>query len=360
MPHAWVVESFGGMEWRELPEAGVGSGEVRLRVKAAGICGSDRHIIEGHDPRVPVPVIPGHEGIGEVLEMDGEAKDVLGRDIRPGMLVAYDRGVTCGRCYFCRVARTPFLCTSRKVYGINVSSAEPPHLRGNYAEQIVLFAGTALYILPEGADAAAYVSASCSGATAAHAVEEAAVSTGETLVVLGCGPLGVWAAALAGSSGAGRIIGTDIRAGRLELAKCFGVDVVLDAAHTNVDERVEEVRRLTAGLGADCVIDTSGITGTFAEGLKYLRRGGRYVNVGVAVLVDEAAFNLYEMNIRNLTLKGVWVSDTRHFVQAVQAVEAGRFPFERLVTHRIPLAQAPEGLKIMWGEPEALKVVLTP
>ena len=359
MPRAWVVEEFGRMEWKELPAVPPGPGEARLRVAAAGICGSDRHIIEGRDPRVPLPIIPGHEGVGEVLEPAGGLRDVLGREVRPGDLVAYDRGLTCGRCYHCRVLRTPFLCPQRRVYGINVSSAEPPHLRGNYAEEIILFAGTALYRLPRGAEAARYVSASCSGATAAHAVEEAAIVPGETVVVMGCGPLGVWVAALAGDAGA-RVAGVDVRPARLELAREFGVGLLLDASAGTAEERAEAVREFSGGLGADCVIDTTGVSATFAEGLAYLRRGGRYLNVGVAVPTESVPLDLYALNLRNLTLKGVWVSDTRHFVRAVRAVEEGRHPFQRLVTHRRPLAEAPEALRIMQEDPGALKVVLLP
>ena len=360
MPRAWVVETFGEMDFRELPVPQPGKGEIRVRVLAAGICGSDRHIIEGEDPRVPLPLIPGHEGVGEVLEVNGEAYDLTGRPVEPGCVIAFDRAVTCGECFFCTRAESPFLCPNRIVYGISISSGPEPHLRGNYAQEIVLLPGTGLYLLPEDADPATYVSASCSGATAAHSIRESAIGRGERVVVIGPGPLGVWTVALARLKDASEVILTGTRQGRLELGRLFGANLVLNVHQTSLDERKEAVMEATEGLGADCVIDTSGRADAVPEGLEFLRPGGRYVNSGVAVPADPVPVDIYDINRRNLTMKGVWVSDSRDFLEAVRTVEKGLLPFERLVTHRVPLADAPRGLKIMKEEPEALKIVLVP
>ncbi|MBN1809109.1 MAG: zinc-binding dehydrogenase [Planctomycetes bacterium] len=360
MPSAWEVRDFSrGPVEVEYPEPSLSDGEVRVRIAAAGVCGSDRHIATGGDPRTPLPIIPGHEGVGRVAEIAGEKIDLVGRRLRQGDLITWDRGVTCGKCFFCAGAGQPYLCTERRVYGINVSSADPPHFRGTFAEEIVLFRDTSVYVLPSGEDPAEYVSASCSGATAAHSVEEAGVAEGDFVVVIGPGPLGLWTAALSRESDARAVMMTGTRDSRLELARSFGVDVVANVRETSPESRRQTVLDATGGRGADRVIDTSGRPETLTEGLSMLRKGGTYANSGVAVPVDRVPLDIYGVNLRNISLKGVWVSGTAHFYRAVRLVEEHRYPFERMVTHRLPLASMPQALN-MDRTTGVMKAVLVP
>jgi threonine dehydrogenase-like Zn-dependent dehydrogenase len=245
------------------------------------------------------------------------------------------------------------------VYGINVSSKEPPHLRGCFAEEIVLFPHTSIYKLDKNADPAALVSASCSGATAAHSVEEAGVKSGDTIVVIGPGPLGLWTAALAKSAGAITVILTGTRHDRLELGKLFGADLTVNVRETTESERLSAIKEASGGFGVDKVIDTSGAAGAVTEAFSWLRPGGTYANSGVAVPADHAPIDLYDLNKRNLTMKGVWVSGTRHFLRAVKLAVENAFPFEKMVSHRLPLARAQEALNMGRAE-GVMKVVLVP
>ena len=221
MARAAVLESFDSpLALREFPEPSPDGGRAVVEVLAAGVCGSDHHMWKGKDPRTPLPIILGHEGTGRLVAPEG-LKDVRGREIRPGDLLIWDRGVTCGKCVFCTVKRQSFLCPERKVYGINMSCAEPPHLLGCYAERLSLLPGTRLLRLPGGADLPALVSASCSGATAAHAME-GAVEPNDVVVVIGAGPLGAWCSAFAREGGAREVVVTDVRDSRLALARSFG------------------------------------------------------------------------------------------------------------------------------------------
>jgi threonine dehydrogenase-like Zn-dependent dehydrogenase len=356
-----VLEKFNEpLVRRDFPETELADGEVRVRLAASGICGSDLHMAGGHDPRTPLPIILGHEAVGHVEEVGGDKKDILGRTVEPGRLIAWDRGVTCSRCVFCTVKRQPYLCSSRKVYGINVSCAEPPHLVGGYAEKMHLSSGTNVLLIDDAVDPVALVAAGCSGATAAHAVEEARIRSGGVAVVQGAGPLGLFAAAFLRERGAAEVIVTDLKPGRLKSAPSFGATRVLDIGKTSAEERLDAVREASGGLGADAVVDCTGHPGAIAEGMSYCRRGGRYLPVGVAVPVGETQVSFYEhVSVRNLTVQGVWVSDTSHFYQAVRLVTGGRYPFAELVSHRFPLAEANAAQEAA-RSPEAVKVVLVP
>ena len=361
MVRTMVLEKFNApLVERDYPETALAAGEVRVKLAASGICGSDLHMQEGKDPRTPLPIILGHEAVGHVDEIGGKKLDILGRPVEPGQLLAWDRGVTCSKCVFCTVKRQPYLCSARKVYGINVSCQESPHLVGGYAEKMHLSAGTNVLIVEEDVDPVALVAAGCSGATAAHAAEDAAVAPGGTAVVQGAGPLGLFAAAFLRERGAAEVVITDMKPGRLAQAPRFGATRVLDLTATDAKARLEAVMEASGGLGADAVVDCTGHPGAIAEGMSYCRRGGRYLPVGIAVPVGQTPVKFYEdISVRNLTVQGVWVSDTSHFHQAVKLVVGGRYPFEELASHRFALSEANQAQEAA-RSPEAVKVVLVP
>jgi len=359
MVRAAVLERFDSpLELRDFPEPSPDGGRVVVEVTAAGVCGSDVHMWKGEDARTPLPIILGHEGAGRLVAPEG-LRDVRGRDVRPGDPVIWDRGVTCGKCVFCAVKRQSFLCRERKVYGINMSCAEEPHLLGCYAEKLRLLPGTRLLRLPEGADLPAAVSASCSGATAAHAMENA-VEPNDVVVVMGAGPLGSWCAAFAREGGAREVVVTDIKDSRLTLARSFGATVALNIRSVPAEERRERVLEMTGGLLADVVVEAAGNADASLEALSLVRPGGKVVYVGPAVSIGETPIRFFEDVARkNLELRGVWVSDTSHLDKAVALALSGRYPFEKMVTHTFGLEDATEALRAS-GLPGAVKVVIEP
>ncbi|HHN46360.1 MAG TPA: alcohol dehydrogenase, partial [Planctomycetes bacterium] len=146
---------------------------------------------------------------------------------------------------------------------------------------------------------------------------------------------------------------------RLALGTRFGADVTINVRTQPPHHRLEQVLEAAGGRGADCVVDTAGTPQTLAESLSWLRPGGRYVNAGVAVPSANVPLDVYDLARRNLTIKGAWVSNTRHFIAAVSLVQSRRFPFGELATHRLPLANAHQALT-MGKQLGALKVVLLP
>lgn len=359
--HAMVLRAFNKpLEMTEYPLPELSDGEVLVRIAAAGVCGSDVHIWRGHDPRTPTPIILGHEALGHVEQIGGQKTDINGLQLRPGDLVGWDRGVVCGECFFCVVKKQPYLCPGRKVYGISISCKEPPHLKGGYATHMVLDAKTNVLKLPEGASPDLLVSASCSGATAAHAVEQCDIRQGDTVVIVGAGSLGLFALAFVLNRGAAQVAAVDVEQSRLDLAAEFGATHVLHATETSPSHRLDFVKDLTHGRGADVVIDCSGYAPAITDGIRMCCRGGTYTMPGIAVPVGETPVRFYEdVSIRNLVIRGVWVSDTSHFRQAVEVVLSKRYPFDRLVSRTFNLEEANDALGATENR-EVLKAVIKP
>lgn len=334
-------------------------GQVLVRIKAAGVCGSDVHMWRGKDPRTPRPMILGHEGVGRVVATNGDKRDIHGQLLRQGDLVLWERGVTCGQCYACAVLHEPALCSNRWVYGIYRGLDVPPHLNGCYATHIILAPQTHLIPL-ETDDPALYVAASCSGATAAHGFDLAPAQVGDTVVVLGPGPLGAFSVALAKAAGAERIVVIGGTESRLTLCQRLGATDLLNRRERDAAERLEFVHDITRGRGADLVVEASGSVSAAKEGLGLVRHGGAMTLVGFGTPVGEMSLAPFELLVRkNVHLQGVWVSDVRHTLRAISLVRQNPEAFAALVTHRFPLTQATAALQAV-AERQAMKAVIEP
>jgi threonine dehydrogenase-like Zn-dependent dehydrogenase len=361
---AAVLEAFHQpLALREFEVQPLARGEVLVKIAAAGVCGSDVHMWHGQDPRTPLPLILGHEGVGEIADTGGERRDLFGRAVRPGDRVMWERARMCGHCYFCVVRKEPSLCPNRRTYGIAFSCAEPPHLRGCYAEYLHLDAtGSHLIRIEDGLDPAALVAACCSGATAANAIERAAIRPGDVVLVIGPGPLGLFCAAMAARAGAAQVcvVGTARSKPRLELAPAFGATATLCLGDTTEADRRAFLLDRTHGVGPNVVLDCSGAVSAVAEFLPLTAPGGVYSLPGIAEPREPLPVRLFEWLARkSVSLQGVWVSDTRHLYAAIQLVLSGEFPFGKLVTHRFPLDQATAALEAADSR-QAIKAVLEP
>lgn len=359
--HAAVLRAFKqplSVEVIDIPA--LEPGQVLIEIEAAGVCGSDVHMWRGDDPRTPLPMILGHEGVGRVVDMSGEKRDLNGRRLSAGDRVLWERGVTCGRCHYCAVLHQPELCPERWAYGIHHSLTMPPHLNGCYATHLILDASTPLFTIEEQDDPALFVAASCSGATAAHGFDQSPVHMGDTVVILGPGPLGAFSAALAQAGGAEHIVVIGGTRARLELCQTLGATRALNRQETNAEERLQAILALTHGRGADLVVEASGTKSAMLEGLQLVRNGGTVSLVGFGAPAGELPLAPFETLVRkNVRVQGVWVSNVRHTFRAIQLVRQRPKAFAALITHRLTLHRATEALNMMQDH-TAMKAVLLP
>ncbi len=347
-----VLEEF------SIPE--LKPGEILVKITAAGVCGSDAHMWRGNDPRTRLPMILGHEGVGKVVAINGEKKTVLGEPIKEGDSILWHRGISCGKCYYCQIIKQPALCEDRWVYGIHRSCDQYPYLLGCFLEYLILDAAADVFIIPDHIPPEVLVSANCSGSTSAHAFDLAPPRLGDTVVVQGPGPLGIYSVAFAKYHGAKEIIVIGGTEERLSMCAEFGATTLLNRKSTTEEERLEKIMDLTNGRGADAVYEMVGTPQAVREGIGLVRTGGSYVSAGFGEPRGTVTIDCFKDIVRkNLKYQGVWVSETRHTYQAYELVLRNVELFSKLVTHKFKLSEATKALESMESK-EAIKAVLIP
>jgi len=358
---AMVLEEFNKpLVMREFDLIKPEHGEMIVKILAAGVCGSDVHMYKGNDPRVKLPMILGHEGIGKVYELSGEWVDINGELIKEGDTIIWDRGVTCGKCYYCSVKRQSYLCESRRTYGISMDCTKSPYLKGCYSEYIYLQSNTKVLKIKDNIDPSILVAASCSGATAAHAFDEANLDIGDSVLIQGPGPIGLFSIVFAKLKGAKNIIVIGGTKERLEMCKRFGANYVFDRNSTTIEQRREQIMNITNGRGVDVAIEAVGHPSAVAEGIKLVRNGGEYFSLGFGD--PNGSVNLdcfYDMGRKNIRYQGIWVSDTKHLNMSVQTVLSNKDIFKEMVTNTYHLEEANKALKDMDSR-NTIKSVLIP
>jgi len=338
-------------------------GEALARVEMAGICGTDVHLWKGELP-IPIPVILGHESAGRIAKLgEGLERDWTGQPLAVGDRVVWASSIVCGECYYCRIKKTPTRCLKRKAYGISYCCDEAPHLRGGYAQWILLRAGSSIFKLPDTVPFEAIVGAGCALNTALHGIERIGVEMGDTVVVQGAGPVGLAALAVAIESGAAKTVVVGGPAHRLKMALEFGADAVVSLdEYKTVEARRAAVCDVVGEYGADVVLECVGHPSAVPEGFELCRDGGKYLVLGQYANAGNVEFNPHIITKKQLTVMGSWAFEARHVLGAVEFLARSAKwceLFSRQVTHRFTLDQADEALATV-RRLEAGKAVILP
>lgn len=334
------------VELREVPEAQLEENSALLDVELSEVCGTDVYLQKGLLQGVPYPLVPGHVSVGRLSKIRGSIFDVEGRPFREGDRVTFlDVHRTCNACWHCLVAKATTRCPQRKVYGITYGLDDG--LCGGWAEQIYLKPDTRCIQLD--GDPETFMAGGCALPTALHAVERGDIAIGDTVLVLGSGPVGINAIILALMSGALRVLCIGSPANRLEVATQVGASDVLDFENVSETERLEWVLERTRGRGADVTIEATGAPSAVVQAMRCTRDAGRVVIVGQYTDHGETSFNPHlDLNRKHLDVRGCWGSDFSHFYRGVQIVSdpARSAPWAKLTNglSRYHLSQANEAL----------------
>jgi len=375
MVKAAILEDVRKLKIVDYPEPKVEDNGILLKMELCGVCGTDMHLYEGN-MKIPFPVIPGHEWVGIIEEIGEKAKgyEVKGQplDVGDRIIVVPGTNRYCGECYFCRfMPHKPTLCTGRKVMGVNMSSAEEPHLVGGWAEKIYVDAEKFwVYKVPEEvAPKVAVLSEPM--AVSSRALERAyapgmptfgeGFGIGQSVVVQGAGAIGLLAVATAKLAGAGKIISVDMVDERLAMAEKLGADFVIDMRqYATSDERVTEVRRLTNGLGGDVVIEAVGVPAAFAEGIEMTRRGGKFVEVGHYTNPGTVPINPHTICNKDMDILGSWTYPPTQFgtVLELMRLAVDRLPLDEIVTHKFKVGDAQKSIDTLKAR-QGIKHALT-
>jgi threonine dehydrogenase-like Zn-dependent dehydrogenase len=361
---AAVLARFGEpLTLREYPDiTDLRPGEVLVRVEMAGICGTDVHLWLGQLP-IPIPIILGHESAGRIERLGpGVERDWRGQPLEPGDRVTWASSIACGECFYCRLKAQPTRCLSRKAYGISYCADEAPHLRGGYAEKILLRPGSAVFRLPDTLPTEALVGAGCSLTTAIHGIERCPVVWGDVVVIQGAGPVGLASLAVSLEAGASRVIVVGGPAHRLEAARRFGAHATIDIQ--TVPDAVERRRLVleeTGGYGADVVIECVGHPQAVPEGIELCRDGAKFLVLGQYGNAGEVPLNPHHITRKQLQVFGAWGFEPRHVDRAISLLDrtGWKRQFASQITHRFPLAEADAALTAV-RELRSGKAVIVP
>lgn len=325
--------------------------EIIIKVEACGICAGDVKAYAGapsfwgdeNQPAyIKAPVIPGHEFIGHIVDI---GSNVEGFEI--GDRVISEQIVPCWNCRFCNRGQY-WQCEKHDLYGFQ------NNVNGGMAEYMKFTKEAINYKVPKDLpieQAILIEPYACS----LHAVQRAQIQIGDFVVQSGAGTLGLGMVGAAKKAGAGTLLVLDLVDSRLELAKKFGADIVLNPSKVNV---VEEIKKMTDGYGCDVYIEATGHPASVQQGLLAIRRLGRFVEFSVfkeLVTVDWSIIG----DRKELDVLGSHLGPYCYPI-VIEGIAKGDFPTEGVVTHKLPLSQFEAGFRMVESGKDSLKVILIP
>ncbi len=343
---ALVFHGPGERAWELVPDPSIiEPTDAIVRIDSSTICGTDLHILKGDVPETTPGTILGHEAVGTIVEL-GSAVTTL--EVGDRVLVSCISA--CGRCRFCKEGHYG-LCTGGGgwIFGHLIDG-----LQAEYAR--VPFADTSVYKVPEGlSDEQVLFLADILPTAYEVGVLNGRVEPGDTVAIVGAGPIGLAAIMTAKLHSPGRIVAIDLAEARLEKAREFGADVTIDNGR---EDAVARVMDLTGGLGADVAMEAVGVPETFELCAELVRPGGRVANIGVHG--HPATLHLEKLWIRDVLITTGLV-DTSTTPKLLRLIEGGKLDPTTFATHHFALDETEKAYDVFGAaaETNALKVVLT-
>lgn len=337
--------------YEDVPVPTIGDGEILLKVKGCGICAGDIKAYHGgiriwgtseENRYIEAPCIGGHEFYGEIVE---KADDVDGFEI--GDTIVSEQIIPCGTCKFCREGKY-WMCTRSAVFGFK------QYANGGFAEYVKLDKNCLNHKVPKSftPEQAALVEPIACGM---HAIERAKVQHSDVVVIAGLGAIGLSMVNIASLCLPKLVIGIDVKENRLAMGKEFGADLVLNPMECDV---VEEIMKLTDGLGCDVYVEASGSPKSVRQGMDSLRNLGRYVQMGVFAEEVTADWNVIGDG-KELTIIGSHLSALT-FPAVIKGIESGLIKTKGLISHKFNLADWKLAFETAEKDSSAVKIMLVP
>jgi len=366
----------GKYEIREYPLPEPAAGCVLIRMEMSGICGTDKHTFQGYTAQyggrqLEFPIIQGHENVGTIAAIGGDGKyaDFEGVALREGDRVVVGANVACGECYYCRHDFPYYCCEKTTDYGNNLSAKNPPHLFGGWAQYMYVVPGSFLVKVPDELPSEVAVlteifavSVGLDRAKQMSAFPNESFRFDDTVVVLGVGPLGMCFLMKARMLGAGTIIAMDKSEYRLNFARRLGADFAVNVGSMSQPHRLQMVKDLTHGRGADMVIECAGVPAAVPEALEMLRVGGLLVEAGNFSDLGAVPLSPHRhICAKNARILGVGGEEPAAYGPGMRQMARymKNYPLREFVTHRYGLRDVDAAMKKS-VEAESMKVVLEP
>ena len=316
---AVIPEPNKPVEIREVAEPDLERNSALLKVEVSEVCGTDVYLQQGRLAGVPYPLVPGHVSVGHLQKIRGKLLDIHGKQFNEGDRITFlDVHRTCNACWYCLVAKAGTRCPERKVYGITYGLDDG--LSGGWATHIYLKPYTRCISLD--AEPETFMAGGCALPTSLHAVERADIKIGNTVLVLGSGPVGINTIVVALMRGAFRVLCIGAPQARLDAALDAGATAALNIQTHDEEQRLEWVLEQTAGRGADVTIEATGAPDAVVQSMRFTRDAGTVVIVGQYTDHGSTSFNPHlDLNKKHLDVRGCWGSEFSHFYAATKIVK---------------------------------------
>jgi 2-desacetyl-2-hydroxyethyl bacteriochlorophyllide A dehydrogenase len=319
----------------EVPQPVVRENDVLIRVRAAGICGTDLHIFHG-EYEAQYPLIPGHEFSGEVVSVGASVTR-----FRAGDRVTADPNIPCNRCQYCQ-RNEPNQCINLQAIGVTRD--------GGFAEYVVAPESNVFSIGDMSYSAAALIEPL---ACVVWGLKQVEVQPGDHALVLGAGPMGLLVAQSLKSAGAARVIVTDVVPWRLEMAAQLGASATVLA-----DANQQAALSSLAPDGFEIVVDATGIPAVLESTFAYVKPRGKVWVFGVTPVGTTVRFPSYEVFRRDLKIIGSFAVN-RTFPQSIALIQSGTIKVEPLISHQLPIDDFVRGIELAQKDPRRVKVHFT-
>ncbi len=340
---------------KEYPMPTVGDNDILVKIEGCGVCGTDVHEWKG-DPFGICPVTLGHEGTGEVVALGKNIKcDTAGKPIKVGDKLVTSV-ISCGECNICRLhpANTN-LCDAQGVFGL-IKDSEENHLTGWFGTHLLITGKGATYFVVNDLNLKERMLLELA-AVCVHALKQGnktgLINFGSTVLLQGCGPVGLMMLAVLRAAGVNHIIAVDGSEKRLEMAKKLGAKTTINFKDSNADtieKRVAIVKSVTDGCGVDFAYQCTGAPAAAADIYGFIRRGGGLCEMGFFVNNGEYSVNPhFAMCNKEIHIVGSWDYSADDYPTTVAFLKQARemkIPIEELITHSFPLDQLNEAMEV--------------
>ena len=366
-----VLEAKGKLALKSFPYPELKKNTAIIRMEFSGICGTDKHSFEGFFHQkggrpIPLPVIQGHENVGVIEEINGELLDHDGNILKIGDRVVPAPNISCGKCFACRNNRPYYYCDCKLDYGNNIGAGEPPHIFGGWSEYLYILPGSHLFKYPDTLDPkfGTFIEplsvTGCLDKARQWSSEWEPFRSGDTVVILGTGPIGLFHLIKANLMGAGKIISIDPYKYRTSLAQEFGATETVTS--DDREEIKDNIKKLTNNVGADLVVDCSGVSEGFTIALELIREGGMVLEVGIFSNSHDISINPHSHILeKSARVIGIGGDDISQYYPSIKLLERNidKLPWKKIISHEFNIDNVHEAMDIAMSD-KSMKVLLNP
>ncbi len=349
---ALVIYGPGDYRLEEVDVPRAGEQEIVIEVNACGVCVSDIRVSQGapsfwggsgNPPYVKVPVIAGHEFYGRVVELGENVKG----DFKIGDLVISEQIIPCWECRFCKTGKY-WMCQKHDMYGFQ------SHVNGGMAEYMKFPKESFVYKIPDHIPMESAVLIE-PFACAKHAVDRASITNEDIVVLSGAGTLGLGMVGAIKMKNPKALVVLDLKDNRLELAKEFGADIILNPKKEDI---IEKIHKMTDGYGCDVYIEASGHPSSVQQGLECIRKLGRFVEFSVFGEMVTADWSIIG-DRKEIDLLGSHIGPYC-YEPVIEWIASDKLPTKGVVTHKFELSEWKQAFKMAENPDDSIKVIIVP